>query len=118
MGACALLPRIVGQGRAAELLLTGRSLPGEEAERWGFFNRLCEPAALLGEARAAAAVLAAGPTFAHAMTKRMLDQEWAMGLAEAIEAEAQAQAICMQTKDFARAYEAFVRKERPAFEGD
>jgi enoyl-CoA hydratase/carnithine racemase len=118
MGACALLPRIVGQGRAAELLLTGRSLPGEDAERWGFFNRLCEPAALLGEARAAAAVLAAGPTFAHAMTKRMLDQEWAMGLAEAIEAEAQAQAICMQTKDFARAYEAFVRKERPAFEGD
>ncbi|MGH7322723.1 MAG: enoyl-CoA hydratase family protein [Candidatus Rokuibacteriota bacterium] len=118
MGACAMLPRIVGHGRAAELLFTGRTLGGDEAERWGFFNRLCDPAALLAEARTMAASLASGPTFAHAMTKRMLDQEWAMSLGEAIESEAQAQAICMQTKDFERAYRAFVRKETPAFEGD
>jgi enoyl-CoA hydratase/carnithine racemase len=118
MGACALLPRVVGQGRAAELLFTGRTLGGEEAERWGFLNRLCEPAALLDEARGLATALAAGPSFAHAMTKRMLEQEWAMGLAGAIEAEAQAQAICMQTRDFDRAYEAFARKARPAFRGD
>jgi enoyl-CoA hydratase/carnithine racemase len=117
MGACALLPRIVGQGRASELLYTGRTLPGEEAERWGFFNRLVEPEALLGEARELARSLAAGPTFAHAMTKRALHQEWAMGVDEAIEAEAQAQAICMQTEDFARAYRAFAAKERPVFEG-
>jgi enoyl-CoA hydratase/carnithine racemase len=114
MGACALLPRIVGQGRAAELLFTGRSLSGEEGERWGFFNRL----AGLEEAQELAHRLASGPTFAHGMTKTMLDQEWDMSLPAAIEAEAQAQAICMQTKDFARAYEAFLAKERPVFAGD
>jgi enoyl-CoA hydratase/carnithine racemase len=117
MGACALLPRIVGQGRASELLYTGRSMDGTEAERWGFYNRLCAPATLLEEARSLAQSLASGPAFAHGMTKRMLHQEWAMGIDEAIEAEAQAQAICMQTDDFERAYDAFVRKERPAFEG-
>jgi enoyl-CoA hydratase/carnithine racemase len=117
MGACAILPRIVGQGRAAELLYTGRSLSGEEAERWGFYNRLVEPGALLAEARALASALAHGPSFAHAMTKRALHQEWSMGLAEAIEAEAQTQAVCMQTEDFARAYRAFVAKETPVFEG-
>ena len=116
MGACAMLPRIVGQGRAAELLYTGRSMGAEEAERWGFFNRLEDDV----ETAAAelAASLAAGPNFAHAMTKTMLDQEWDMSLPAAIEAEAQAQAICMQTKDFERAYRAFLAKERPVFEGD
>ena len=118
MGACALLPRIIGQGRAAELLYTGRFMEGPEAERWGFYNRLVDPEALLGEARALAASLAAGPTFAHAMTKRSLHQEWSMGVDEAIEAEAQAQAICMQTEDFARAYRGFVAKEKPVFQGD
>ena len=118
MGACALLPRIIGQGRAAELLYTGRSMGGEEAERWGFYNRLAEPERLLDEARELARQLATGPTFAHAMTKRCLHQEWAMGVDEAIEAEAQAQAICMHTEDFARAYRAFVAKERPTFEGN
>ena len=118
MGACALLPRVVGHGRAAELLYTGRSLGGEEAERWGFFNRLCAPESVLDEARAFAATLAAGPTFAHGMTKKMLQQEWNMGVDEAIEAEAQAQAICMATNDFHRAYHAFVAKEKPQFEGD
>ena len=118
MGACALLPRIVGQGRAAELLLTGRSMSAEEGERWGFFNRLVEPEALGEEARALAAELAAGPNFAHAMTKKMLDQEWDMSVDAAIEAEAQAQAICMQTRDFERAYRAFLDRERPVFEGD
>lgn len=118
MGACAMLPRIIGQGRASELLYTGRSMGGEEAERWGFYNRLVEPDALLEEARTLAHQLATGPTFAHAMTKRCLHQEWAMGVDEAIEAEAQAQAICMQTEDFARAYHAFVKKERPVFQGD
>ncbi len=118
MGACAILPRIVGQGRASELLYTGRIMEGEEAERWGFFNRVVEPDALLGEARELARSLAAGPTFAHAMTKRALHQEWAMGVDEAIEAEAQAQAICMQTEDFGRAYRAFAAKERPVFEGN
>jgi enoyl-CoA hydratase/carnithine racemase len=118
MGCCALLPRIVGQGRTAELLLTGRSMRADEGERWGFFNRLAEPGALLDEATALAASLASGPTFAHAMTKTMLDQEWDMGLEQAIEAEAQAQAICMQTRDFERAYRAFLAKERPVFEGD
>ena len=118
MGACALLPRIVGQGRAAELLLTGRSMSAEEGERWGFFNRLVEPEALGEEARALAAELAAGPNFAHAMTKKMLDQEWDMSVDAAIEAEAQAQAICMQTRDFERAYRAFVEKRRPEFEGN
>ena len=116
MGACAMLPRIIGQGRAAELLFTGRSMPAEEAERWGFFNRLADP---VEEAAAElAAALASGPTFAHSMTKTMLDQEWDMSLPAAIEAEAQAQAICMQTQDFERAYHAFLAKERPVFEGD
>jgi len=116
MGACAMLPRIVGQGRAAELLYTGRSMGAEEGERWGFFNRVTEDV----EAAAAelAASLAAGPNFAHAMTKTMLDQEWDMSLPAAIEAEAQAQAICMQTADFERAYRAFLAKERPVFEGN
>ena len=118
MGCCAMLPRIVGQGRTSELLFTGRAMDGQEGERWGFFNRLVEPDALLEEATALAASLASGPTFAHAMTKTMLNQEWDMGLDEAIEAEAQAQAICMQTRDFERAYRAFLAKERPVFEGD
>ncbi len=118
MGACAMLPRIVGAGRAAELLYTGRSMAGEEAERWGFFNRLCEPPAVLAEAQALAASLAEGPNFAHAITKRCLHQEWSMGIDGAIEAEAQAQALCMQTRDFGRAYRAFAAKERPKFEGD
>ena len=118
MGACAMLPRIIGQGRAAELLFTGRNLGGEEAERWGFFNRLCEPDSVLQEAQEMAAKLAAGPNFAHMMTKTQLDKEWAMSLDAAIEAEAQAQAICMQTRDFERAYQAFVSKEKPTFEGD
>jgi enoyl-CoA hydratase/carnithine racemase len=118
MGACALLPRVIGQGRAAELLYTGRSMSGEEGERWGFFNRLCEPGDALAQARAFARALAIGPTFAHGMTKKMLQQEWNMGVDEAIEAEAQAQAICMATNDFHRAYHAFVAKQKPQFEGD
>ena len=118
MGACAMLPRIIGQGRASELLYTGRSMGGEEAERWGFYNRLAEPDILLDEATALARSLAGGPAFAQGMTKRCLHQEWAMGVDEAIEAEAQAQAICMQTEDFERAYRAFVAKERPQFEGN
>jgi enoyl-CoA hydratase/carnithine racemase len=118
MGACAILPRVIGQGRAAELLYSGRSMNGEEAERWGFFNRLCAPEDVLAEAQRMAAELAGGPTFAHGMTKKMLQQEWNMGVDEAIEAEAQAQAICMMTNDFHRAYHAFVAKEKPKFEGD
>jgi len=118
MGACAMLPRVIGQGRAAELLLTGRSMSAEEGERWGFFNRLVEAEALEREAIALARSLAEGPTFAHMMTKTMLNQEWSMTLDQAIEAEAQAQAICMQTKDFKRAYEAFVAKQKPEFSGD
>ena len=118
MGACALLPRIVGQGRASELLYTGRFLGGDEAERWGFHNRLATPEALLDEATALARELAHGPTFAHAMTKAALHQEWSMGVDEAIEAEAQTQALCMQTQDFARAYRAFAARETPAFEGN
>ena len=118
MGACNMLPRIVGAGRAAELLYTGRSMDGAEGERWGFFNRLCEPQSLLQDAQALAASLAAGPTFAHAMTKKCIHQEWSMGIDEAIEAEAQAQAICMQTKDYERAYDAFVAKQKPVFKGD
>ena len=118
MGACTLLPRLIGQGRAAELLYTGRSMTGDEGLAWGFFNRLCAPEALLADANALAASLAGGPTFAHGMTKKMLHQEWNMGLDEAIEAEAQAQAICMQTRDFERAYRAFAEKRRPEFEGD
>jgi len=118
MGACALLPRVIGQGRASELLYTGRSMGGEEAERWGFFNRLCAPEAMLGDAQEFARALAHGPTFAHGMTKKMLQQEWNMGVDEAIEAEAQAQAICMATNDFHRAYHAFVARQKPIFEGD
>jgi enoyl-CoA hydratase/carnithine racemase len=118
MGACNMLPRIIGAGRAAELLYSGRAMDGAEAERWGFFNKLSEPDALVADAQAMARTLAAGPTFAHAMTKRCIHQEWSMGIDESIEAEAQAQAICMQTKDYERAYEAFVRKEKPSFAGD
>jgi enoyl-CoA hydratase/carnithine racemase len=117
MGACNMLPRIIGAGRAAELLYTGRAMGGEEAERWGFYNKLADPEAVLAEARSLA-TLAAGPTFGHAMTKRCIHQEWSMGVDESIEAEAQAQAICMQTKDYERAYEAFVAKAKPAFQGD
>jgi len=118
MGACSMLPRIIGQGRAAELLYTGRSMSGEEAQQWGFYNRLCAPEVLGRDAAALAADLAGGPTFAHGVTKRMLHQEWAMGVDEAIDAEAQAQAVCMMTQDFHRAYHAFVAKQKPAFEGD
>ena len=118
MGACAMLPRIIGQGRASELLYTGRSMSGDEAERWGFYNRIVTPDDLMDEARTLARSLAAGPTFSHGMTKRCLHQEWSMGVDEAIEAEAQAQAICMQTEDFARAFRAFAAKERPVFQGN
>jgi enoyl-CoA hydratase/carnithine racemase len=118
MGCCAMLPRIIGQGRASELLFTGRSMSADEGERWGFFNRLVEPEDLAGEAKSLAESLASGPSFAHSMTKTMLDQEWAMSLDAAIESEAQSQAICMQTKDFERAYRAFIEKKRPDFEGD
>jgi enoyl-CoA hydratase/carnithine racemase len=118
MGACALLPRIVGQGRAADLLYTGRVLGAEEGQRWGFYNAIVPPEALLTEATRMAASLASGPTFAHAMTKTMLHQEWSMSLDQAIEAEAQAQAICMQTADFQRAFEAFAARSKPVFEGD
>ena len=118
MGACAMLPRIIGQGRASELLFTGRSMPADEAERWGFFNRLVEPDDLLDEATILAESFADGPNFAHGITKTMLNQEWNMGLDAAIESEAQAQAICMQTRDFERAYHAFMEKRQPEFEGD
>jgi enoyl-CoA hydratase/carnithine racemase len=120
MGACAILPRIIGQGRASELLYTGRTLSAEEAERWGFFNRLVEPAALQSEAHALAASIADGPTVAHAMTKRMLHQEWSMPVDAAIDAEAEAQARCMETKDFRRAYEAYAStpRQRPVFQGN
>jgi enoyl-CoA hydratase/carnithine racemase len=116
MGACAMLPRVIGQGRAAELLYTGRTMSAEEGLAWGFFNRLAAPA--LAAALETAQALAAGPTFANAMTKKMLFQEWNVGLDEAIEMEAQAQAICMQTNDFRRAYEAFAARRKPVFEGD
>ena len=116
MGACAMLPRVVGQGRAAELLYSGRSLAAEEGLAWGFYNRIADP--VLPAALELARELAEGPTFAHAMTKKMLHQEWNAGIDEAIEMEAQAQAICMQTHDFRRAYEAFAAKRKPAFEGD
>ncbi|MFA6266050.1 MAG: enoyl-CoA hydratase family protein [Pseudolabrys sp.] len=122
MGACAMLPRVIGQGRAAELLYTGRVMSAEEGERWGFFNRLTGADKLEADAVALAQQLAAGPTFAHMMTKTMLSQEWSMSLPMAIEAEAQAQAICMQTQDFRRAYDAFVAKDatkgKPVFAGD
>ncbi len=118
MGACAILPRIIGQGRAAELLFTGRALGGEDAERWGFFNRLSTPDNVLADAQALASELAAGPTFGNAMTKRMLEMEWAMSVETAIEAEAVAQALCMETEDFVRAFKAFAEKKKPVFEGN
>ncbi len=118
MGACSILPRLIGHGRASELLYTGRSMSADEADRWGFFNRLVAPEDLLGEAQKLAAEIADGPTFAHGVTKTCLHQEWAMDIDSAIEAEAQAQAICMQTKDYGRAYRAFVAKQRPVFEGN
>ncbi|MCF3932987.1 enoyl-CoA hydratase family protein [Acuticoccus sp. M5D2P5] len=118
MGACSILPRIVGQGRASELLFTGRAMGGEEAERWGFFNRLEAPEALLGSAQEFAKRLADGPTFANGVTKKMLHMEWAMGVDEAIDQEALAQALCMQTEDFHRAFHAFANKTKPVFEGD
>lgn len=118
MGACAFLPRIIGHGRASELLYTGRVMTAEEGERWGFYNRLIAPEELEAQADTLARELMAGPTFAHGMTKKCLEQEWNMGIAEAIEAEAQAQAICMQTRDFSRAYHAFVNKRKPEFQGD
>ena len=118
MGACAILPRIIGQGRASELLYMGRNMSGEEAERWGFFNRLVAPESLLADATKLAKDLADGPTFANAMTKRMLEMEWAMSVEQAIEAEAVAQALCMETEDFARAFRAFAAKQKPVFEGN
>jgi enoyl-CoA hydratase/carnithine racemase len=118
MGACTLLPRLIGLSRASDLLYTGRAMQGEEAERFGFYNRLAEPEKLLADAAAMAQSLADGPTFGHSMTKTMLYQEWSQGLGECIEAEAQAQAICMQTNDFERAYNAFAAKQTPVFEGN
>ncbi|MEW2916192.1 enoyl-CoA hydratase family protein [Ruegeria sp. ANG10] len=118
MGACAILPRIIGQGRAAELLYTGRSMSAEEGFGWGFYNSVVEAGQLEDAARDMARRITAGPNFAHMMTKTMLAQEWSMSIEQAIEAEAQAQAICMQTGDFERAYNAFVAKEKPEFEGD
>ena len=118
MGACNMLPRIVGQGRASELLYTGRALGGEEALQWGYFNRLSAPESVLADATALARELASGPTFANGITKTMLHQEWTMGIDESIEAEAQAQALCMLTEDFARAYNAFAAKQKPVFEGN
>ncbi len=118
MGACAMLPRIIGQGRASELLFTGRSMAGDEAERWGFYNKIIEPGKLETATLESATRLSHGPTFANGVTKMMLNKEWNMGIDEFIEAEAQAQAICMQTKDFERAYQAFITKEKPVFEGN
>ena len=118
MGACNMLPRIVGQGRASELLFTGRAIGGDEALQWGYFNRVCAPDAVLNEAWAMARELAHGPTFANGITKTMLHQEWTMGIDESIEAEAQAQALCMLTEDFGRAYRAFAAKQKPVFEGN
>ncbi|NYS79853.1 MULTISPECIES: enoyl-CoA hydratase family protein [Halomonadaceae] len=118
MGACAILPRIIGQGRAADLLYSGRSMSAEEGFQWGFYNRVVEPDALEEDAIAYATRLAQGPTFGHSITKTQLNQEWSMSLEQAIESEAQAQAICMQTNDFERAYHAFVAKQKPEFKGD
>ena len=118
MGACAMLPRLIGQGRASELLFTGRAMSGAEADRWGFFNRLCAPEDLQSEALKLAQRLADGPNFAHGMTKTMLNQEWDMSLDAAIEAEAEVQAMCMKTQDFQRAFEAFAAKQKPVFEGN
>ncbi|HEX6689515.1 MAG TPA: enoyl-CoA hydratase-related protein, partial [Burkholderiales bacterium] len=116
MGACTILPRIIGQGRASDLLYTGRSMSAEEGLAWGFFNQVTDD--VLNFSKEKAKELAAGPTLAHAMTKKMLHQEWNVGVDEAIEMEAQAQAILMQTKDFHRAYQAFAAKQKPVFEGD
>lgn len=118
MGACAILPRIIGQGRASELLYTGRFMDGVEAERWGFYNRLAEPDALLAAATTLAESIATGPTFAHAMTKKCLHEEWQMSVDDAISTEARVQALCMDTEDFARGYRAFLEKRTPTFEGD
>jgi enoyl-CoA hydratase/carnithine racemase len=118
MGACAILPRIIGQGRASELLFTGRSMTADEALAWGFFNRLLAPEELLQASLQLAAEIASGPSLAHAMTKKMLHAEWHMPLDAAIDAEAEAQASCMQTEDFRRAYRAFAAKQKPQFEGD
>jgi enoyl-CoA hydratase/carnithine racemase len=118
MGACSILPRIIGQGRAAELLYTGRSMSAEEGLSWGFFNRLTAPESLLTDALSLAGQIAQGPTFAHAMTKKMLHAEWHLPIDAAIDAEAEAQAVCMQTADFRRAYRAFAAKQQPRFEGD
>jgi enoyl-CoA hydratase/carnithine racemase len=118
MGACAILPRIIGQGRASELLFTGRSLSADEGLAWGFFNRLTAPETVLAEALALATEIASGPSFAHAMTKKMLHAEWNLSVDAAIDAEAEAQAVCMETQDFHRAYHAFVAKQKPKFEGD
>jgi enoyl-CoA hydratase/carnithine racemase len=118
MGACGLLPRMIGQGRANELLMTGRVMSAEEGQQWGFFNALHTPDALLSQAQTLAQSLADGPWFAHTMTKTMINQEWAMGIEEMIESEAQAQAICMMTEDFRRAFEAFAAKRKPQFEGN
>jgi enoyl-CoA hydratase/carnithine racemase len=118
MGACAILPRIIGQGRASELLYTGRSMSAEEGLAWGYFNQVLPPEKVLAHAQEMAQTLADGPAFAHAMTKKCLHQEWNLSIEQAIETEAEAQAICMQTKDFARAYEAFVAKQKPRFQGD
>ncbi len=118
MGACAILPRIVGQGRASELLYTGRFMSAEEGERWGFFSRIVEAGSTLSEAQGLARMIGTGPTYANTMTKRMLAMEWAMSVEEAIEAEAVAQALCMTTEDFARAYRAFAAKEKLVFKGD
>jgi len=118
MGACAMLPRLIGQGRAAELLYSGRTMSSEEGERWGFFNRVVPTDELDSEAMSLAKRIGKGPGFGHMMTKTMLNQEWNMSLEQAIESEAQAQAICMQTTDFRRAYDAFVAKQKPAFEGN
>ncbi|WP_198969110.1 enoyl-CoA hydratase family protein [Xylophilus sp. ASV27] len=118
MGACAMLPRLIGQGRASELLYTGRALDGEEAALWGFLNRLCTPEEVLEQAQALAREIAQGPSFANGITKTMLHQEWAMGVDEAIESEAQAQALCMLTEDFSRAYHAFAEKRKPVFQGN
>jgi enoyl-CoA hydratase/carnithine racemase len=118
MGACAILPRIIGHGRATELLYTGRFMSADEADRWGFYNRVIDPDSILSEAQAMAHSLAYGPTFAHALTKRCLHHEWAMAIDDALTLEAEAQALCMQSEDFARAYRAFAAKQIPVFEGD
>ena len=118
MGACAILPRIIGHGRASELLFTGRSMDGGEAERWGFYNRLCTPEQLLADATSLAAQLANGPSASHAVTKRCLHEEWAMDVDAAVDFEAQMQARCMRGEDFERAYRAFIAKQPPVFEGD